>query len=138
MPEAISLPDAFRTPRIRTLSALQSQFVLQRNHVGRLAFVSAGRVELLPIHYAFADGVIIGRTSCSSSLSAPRADGDIVFEVDEPDRLFEWRSVVVRGTLRMLPPPVTGEERHTYWSVISAFRTLVPDAFTERDPTPSR
>jgi uncharacterized protein len=127
-----------RTPRIRTLSALQSSFVLTRNRVGRLAFIHAGRIELLPVHYVYADGRIVGRTSFSASSRAGDGASEVVFEVDEPEALFEWRSVIVRGTMQLVSPPALGEDRHTYWSAVAAFRALVPDAFTERDPTPSR
>lgn len=127
-----------RTPRIRTLSALQSSFVLSRNRVGRLAFVGGGRLELLPVHYVYADGRIVGRTSFCASSRARDGASEVVFEVDEPDGLFEWRSVIVRGAMQVITSPAIGGDRQAYWSAVVAFRTLVPDAFTERDPTPSR
>ena len=127
-----------RTPRIRSLSALQSTFVLSRNHVGRLAFLCGGRLELLPVHYVFADGRLVGRTSFHGWTSPDDATSEIVFEVDEAPGLFEWRSVIVRGTMRMITAPPAGADRDAYWSAVVAFRELVPDAFTERDPTPAR
>jgi nitroimidazol reductase NimA-like FMN-containing flavoprotein (pyridoxamine 5'-phosphate oxidase superfamily) len=137
-PDSSAPVGAIRIPRIRALSVLQSRFILTRNHVGRLAFVSDGRLELLPIHYVFANGSIIGRTSTSVGGTSWAGNSEVVFEVDEPDRLFEWRSVIVRGVLRKLAPPLVSEDRPAYWSAVSAFQALVPDAFTERDPTPFR
>jgi nitroimidazol reductase NimA-like FMN-containing flavoprotein (pyridoxamine 5'-phosphate oxidase superfamily) len=137
-PDASTPTGGCRVPRIRALSVLQSRFILSRNHVGRLAFVSDGRLELLPIHYVFVDGCVIGRTSSSIGGASWEGNSEVVFEVDEPDRLFEWRSVIVRGVLRKLAPPLLSEDRPAYWSAVSAFQALVPDAFTERDPTPFR
>ena len=138
IPHASAPPGAFRLPRIRALSVLQSRFILSRNYVGRLAFVSHGRLELLPIHYVFVDGRIIGRISSRVGGAPWQGNIEVVFEVDEPIGLFEWRSVIVRGLLRKLAPPLLSEDRPAYWSAVSAFQTLVPGAFTERDPTPFR
>lgn len=127
-----------RAPRIRALSARQAQVVLARNRVGRLAFLADGRIELLPVHYAYAREALFGRTSLGARCAAWAPRADVVFEVDESDGLYDWRSVIVRGTLRVLPASGTREQRTEHWDAVAVLRSAFPDALTERDPTPAR
>ncbi len=126
-----------RTPRIRALSSLQSHFVLSRNHVGRIAFVGDGRIELIPVHYVYSNGVVVGRTSAGTRRALGAPVPDVVFEVDEPESLFDWRSVIVRGSIDFMAPDLPSD-RGAYLRAVRVFQTLLPDAFTERDPMPSR
>ena len=114
------------------------EFVLRRNHVGRVAFLSDARVELQPIHYVFDDGAIYGRTSVGTKHLNFLLRPEVVFEVDEANGLFDWRSVIVRGKLTVLRSRGPRAEVFAYWNGVAAVRTLSPDAFTERDPMPYR
>lgn len=127
-----------RAPRIRALSARQAQVVLARNQVGRIAFVAAGRIELIPVHYVYATQTIFGRTSFGARCARWAAETDVVFEVDEPEAMYDWRSVIVRGSLRLLPAAGSREERAEYWDAVAAIRGVFSEALTERDPTPGR
>jgi nitroimidazol reductase NimA-like FMN-containing flavoprotein (pyridoxamine 5'-phosphate oxidase superfamily) len=127
-----------RGPRIRELKGKDLAFVLDRNHVGRVAFMGDGRIELLPIHYVHVDGALVGRTGVGTKYLSWLTRDHVVFEVDESDGVFDWRSVVIRGTVTLLRPRGTEAERASYSRAVQAFRRLVPDAFTERDPTPYR
>ena len=127
-----------RGPRIRELKAREQASVLARNHVGRIAFIGDSRVELLPVHYVYVDRTIVGRTSFGQKYLTWLVRNQVVFEVDESDALFDWRSVIVRGTLTILRSRGSDAERLAYLQALSAIRTLVPAAFTERDPTPNR
>lgn len=127
-----------RGPRIRDLKAREQASVLARNHVGRIAFIGDGRVELLPVHYVYVDGTIVGRTSFGQKYLTWLVRNQVVFEVDESDALFDWRSVIVRGTVTILRSRGTEAEKLAYLQALSAIRTLIPAAFTERDPTPNR
>jgi nitroimidazol reductase NimA-like FMN-containing flavoprotein (pyridoxamine 5'-phosphate oxidase superfamily) len=131
-----SLPS--RRPRIRGLSTLQSEFILSRNHIGQLSFILRGEPELLPLHYVYADGAIISRTSYGPKCAAWVERPQVVLGVEEIDGLFDWRSVLVRGTIRILSPHGTREQRADYWRAVVIARTLIPEMFTERDPTPDR
>lgn len=126
-----------RSPRIRILSTKQSEFVLARNHVGQLSYINGGKPGLLPLHYVFEGGRIVTRTSFGPKCSAWLEQPDVVFGVGESDGLFDWRSVVVHGTARIVSL-VSPRDRADYWRAVHAIRTLIPDAFTERDPTPDR
>lgn len=137
VPES-SAPSAwFRNPRIRGLSTIQSEFVLARNHVGHLSYIANGRPELLPLHYVYTGGRIVARTSFGAKCCAWLEQPAVTFGVQENEGLFDWRSVVVRGNARILSA-TSMRDRADYWRAVDALRKLIPDAFTERDPTPDR
>jgi nitroimidazol reductase NimA-like FMN-containing flavoprotein (pyridoxamine 5'-phosphate oxidase superfamily) len=78
------------------LTSEQCLALLRQQHVGRLAFVSDGRIELFPVDYAVVDGAIRIRNSGGTKQSAFEKGQDVVFEVDVPGPVETW-SVVVRG-----------------------------------------
>ena len=127
-----------RAPRIRELTHRQMEFVLSRNHVGRVAFLRGGRIELQPVHYVFTNSAIYGRIAFGVKYRTWLDGTDIVFEVDEPEALFDWRSVIVRGTVTLLPSLGDAEAVAEYDHAVSALRSLVANAFTVWDPTPHR
>lgn len=65
--------------------------------VGRLAFLSGDQPMVLPVNYAFVDGVVVFRTAAGSKLDG-LATRKVAFEVDEiePATRTGW-SVVVEG-----------------------------------------
>src|SRR6185503_5837648 len=99
-PPIVAMP--LRGPRIRELGTRQIECVLARNNVARIAFRGANRLELIPVHYVYADNVLYGRTSVGSKFPAWQTGCDVVVEVDEIAGLFDWRSVVLRGQLGVL------------------------------------
>ena len=127
-----------RGPRIRELSPRQMECILLRNNVGRIAFCTGVRLELFPIHYVFAHGAVYGRTSFGAKSVGWSRNPNVVLEVDESDGLFDWRSVIVRGKLSLLRSSGVGAEPFAYLNALAAIRTLIPEAFTERDPVPAR
>jgi nitroimidazol reductase NimA-like FMN-containing flavoprotein (pyridoxamine 5'-phosphate oxidase superfamily) len=62
------------------------------------------------------------------------------FEVDEVDALFRWRSVVVHGNFHAaIRGDAEWRRNKADWEkAVQAFRKLIPDAFTARDPTAFR
>ena len=119
---------------IRSLDRAGIEDVLRRNAVGRLAFITDESVDIEPIHYVYHAGNIFARTTGGTKLAAIARHHRVAFEVDESDSLFEWRSVVVKGPMLRVPT----EARDEWSQAIDALRRLVPEAFTEDDPTPDR
>lgn len=127
-----------RAPRIRELSQRQMEFILARNHVGRVAFLRGGRVELQPVHYVFTNSVIYGRIGFGVKYRTWVDGADVVFEVDEPDALCDWRSVIVRGVVALVASRGNFEVVAEHDHAVAALRGFSGSTFTDRDPTPHR
>jgi|GEM_PF-276754 len=126
-------------PRFRPLRPREMQEVLRRNSVGRLAYADGdGQLSIEPVHYVFADDVVYGRTSSGSKLQALWERPALVFEVDEIDGPFEWRSVVAHGTFHRVPDGPTLEARSRWQEAVDRLRRLDPRVLTPDDPTPDR
>ncbi len=136
------------TPRFRTLSHVECEVILSRNYVGRLAYARGEHIDIIPLHYVFSgdgNGWIYARTAQGTHLeetgnNAVHKSWPVAFEVDEVEGLFSWRSVVVHGSFHAAAPG------NSEWKTNAAkwdeaariFRTLIPDAFTDADPTAFR
>lgn len=125
-------------PQFRELSADECVAILDRGHVGRIAYIAHGQVGIAPIHYVYDAGWIVGRTAVGSKLNALRHHPWVAFEVDEVDALFDWRSVIVRGAFYVLDRDGPLGERARWDHAVMLLRRLVPGALTAADPTPER
>lgn len=125
-------------PTFRSLDRSEIDAILARNHVGRLAYMLGGRVDIEPIHYVFAEGTLYGRTTPGTKLSALEHDYWVAVEVDEVDALFDWRSVVVHGGFHRIPPDQPGTQHVLWQRAVELLRGLVPETLTSADPTPQR
>ena len=96
------------------------------------------RVDLEPIHYVYAGDQIVFRTVRGSKFDVLRRHPWVAFEVDEVDGMFDWRSVVARGTVYRLEDRGTRAQRAAYRKAISRLRTLVRDTLRADDPVPFR
>ncbi len=85
------------TGSIQELDEDECRELLSVGRFGRIAFQGDGRLELLPVNYAYADAVVLIRTTRSSGL-ATILDQPFVFEADHHDDMYQtgW-SVTVRG-----------------------------------------
>jgi uncharacterized protein len=125
-------------PLFKTLTRGECESVLLRNNVGRLAFSIHDHVNIVPIHYAYLNGWIYGRTGSAGKLRDILRNRRIAFEVDEHSELFDWRSVVVHGPLYVVQPDTTQHARSIYLTALAVMRRLLPAALTESDPVPFR
>jgi nitroimidazol reductase NimA-like FMN-containing flavoprotein (pyridoxamine 5'-phosphate oxidase superfamily) len=126
------------TPQFFVLDPEECAAVLARNHVGRIAFREGDRVNIQPVGYVANDGWLFLRSAYGSKLDAITSDPFVAFEVDEIDGPFDWRSVVVRGTIYLLPGEGSPIQQREAQRAIEALRAAMPDAFTAKDPFPER
>lgn len=86
------------TGTIQVLDEEECRELLAVGRFARIAFLTHGRLHLLPVNYAYDDGLILVNTTPTSQLSTIVAS-DFIFEADHHDALYQmgW-SVTVRGT----------------------------------------
>jgi len=92
------------TGTIQELGQDECRDLLGVGRFARIAFLRDGRLELLPVNYAYDAGTILIRTTHESGL-ATIVDTDFVLEADHHDDTFQtgW-SVTVRGTASEATP----------------------------------
>ncbi len=122
----------------RNLTAVECQALLRAHHIGRLAYAYKQRVDIEPLHFV-ADGEwLYLRTGRGTKVAMLEHQPWVALEVDDVRGLFEWKSVVVHGSVQILNP-ADGPEGESRWQhAVAAFRRLVPAAFSAADPTPTR
>lgn len=125
-------------PVFRELSRAECVRILKRNHVGRLAFAFRDRVDIEPVHYVFAEDWLHGRTAPGTKISVLHRQPWVAVEVDEVDGLFDWRSVVMHGSVYILDPNRSANDREIFARTLTHVRKLVPSALDADDPTPQR
>jgi nitroimidazol reductase NimA-like FMN-containing flavoprotein (pyridoxamine 5'-phosphate oxidase superfamily) len=112
--------------------------VLKRNRVGRLAFRNVRSVDIEPVGYIAAGKWLFMRSAYGSKLEAITHHPFVAFEVDEIDGPFDWRSVVVHGTIYLLPATGAPIEEREFRRAVAALKRAMPGAFTADDPAPER
>ncbi|MEO5568952.1 MAG: pyridoxamine 5'-phosphate oxidase family protein [Gemmatimonadaceae bacterium] len=123
-------------PQFHHLKPAECRGLLRRHHVGRIAFTFKDRVDIEPISYVFNGQWLYARSAIGTKLRVLRRHPWVAFEVDEVDGAFDWRSVVVHGTVYFLSDgPGT---RAAYTRAMKILRTLDPRALTADDPVPER
>jgi nitroimidazol reductase NimA-like FMN-containing flavoprotein (pyridoxamine 5'-phosphate oxidase superfamily) len=125
-------------PQIRALSREECEEVLHRNVVGRIAYAFGGRVDIVPIHYAYEDGWLYARTSPGHKLETWRHSHWVAFEVDEVRALFDWTSVVVHGEVYVLSPEGPAHLAAAWEHAVGLLRRIVAATGTPHDPVPWR
>ena len=118
---------------IRDLEPAECAALLARHNVGRIAFSFKDRVDIQPIGYLYEGGWLSCRTERGTKLETLHHSPWVAFEVDEAHGPYDWESVVIRGTVYLMPE---GSPDHA--ATIAAIRAVSPHAFTDSDPTPFR
>jgi nitroimidazol reductase NimA-like FMN-containing flavoprotein (pyridoxamine 5'-phosphate oxidase superfamily) len=126
------------TASIRALTQHECIELLSRHHVGRLAFAFHDRVDIQPLHYLYEAGWIYGRTSEGAKLVTLAHNQWVAFEVDEVRDVFDWASVVVRGSFHRLDRGVDPHEQAAVAHATTLLRAIVPETLTPEDPVPFR
>jgi uncharacterized protein len=80
--------------------------LLERRHLGRVAFPDDGRPTILPVNYVFVDGFVVFRTDAGGKLEAALRGDVVAFEIDGIDVINRtgW-SVLVRGQAEPVSDP---------------------------------
>jgi uncharacterized protein len=129
-------------PAFRLLDRAESEAVLRRNCVGRIAYALHDQVDIEPVNYVFSEGWLWCRTSEGAKWHVLAENAyrwwPVAFEVDEVEGLFHWRSVVVKGGFQALDPPADGGDPAVWDEALERLRDLVPQAFTGADPVARR
>jgi nitroimidazol reductase NimA-like FMN-containing flavoprotein (pyridoxamine 5'-phosphate oxidase superfamily) len=125
-------------PRFRQMSADEIIAVLRAHRFGRLAFSFHDRVDITPIHYVYDDGAIYGRSAPGAKVTVLEHHPWVALEVDEVHGDFDWRSVVVKGTVYFVEPAEAPAIEERYERALRFARRITPSAFMRDDPTPER
>lgn len=125
-------------PEFLVLTPEDCQAVLERNHVGRIAYMLAQTVDIQPIGYVAAGKWIFFRTSPGTKHDALTRRPYAAFEVDEVRGPLSWVSVVAHGTVYALPKDGAPIEQREYERAVALMRKAMPEVFTDDDPTPHR
>jgi uncharacterized protein len=123
---------------IRDLSREETEAIIQRNRVGRLAFSFHDRVDIQPIHYIYERGWLYGRTSEGDKISALKHNQWIAFEIDEVADVFDWRSVVIHGSFWIIHPRGSPRAEELWTKAAELVAKIVPGALTDTDPVAFR
>lgn len=123
-------------PVYTTMNDAECRALLARHRVGRIAYSFHDRVDIEPIHFVFDGEWLFGRTSMGTKLSMLAHHPWCAFEVDEVHNVFDWTSVVVKGSFSLLDPESGSPGQ--YERALGLLSSLVPNTFTPDDPAPHR
>jgi nitroimidazol reductase NimA-like FMN-containing flavoprotein (pyridoxamine 5'-phosphate oxidase superfamily) len=129
---------ANRAPNITEMSAEACHALLERHHVGRMAYCFHDRVDIAPIHYVQSEGWLFARTSHGHKMDVLAHAPWVAFEVDEFEDVFEWRSVVVHGTVHLMEREGSPIDIEHWARGIALLREIVPETGTDADPVAFR
>ena len=131
-------PSNTHKPVFSALSDNEAWEVLARNHLGRLAFMNANRVDIEPVSYVASASWLFMRSAGGAKLDALAHTPYVAFEVDEVKSAFDWRSVVARGTIYLMSDEGRYVDHAILDRAVQALRSFQPEALREDDPTPFR
>ena len=110
------------------LETAECEALLARHHLGRIAFSFKDRVDIQPINYVFEGGWLSCRTEQGTKLETLHHSPWVAFEVDEAEGPYDWQSVVIRGTVYLMPE---GSPDHA--ASVASIQRVAPQAFTDAD-----
>jgi nitroimidazol reductase NimA-like FMN-containing flavoprotein (pyridoxamine 5'-phosphate oxidase superfamily) len=87
---------------IGQLTDSEIDHLLRSESVGRIGCCAEGRVYVVPVTYAVADGDVFGHSSVGMKVRMMRANPRVCFEVDRVVNQSNWQSVIAWGTYEEL------------------------------------
>lgn len=125
-------------PEFLVLAPEDCHKLLERNHVGRLAFMNGASVDIEPIGYVASGQWVFFRSAYGTKIEALLHNPFAAFEVDQVAGPASWASVVAHGTIYMLSAGGGPIEQGEFARAVAALHEVAPAAFTPDDPTPDR
>lgn len=125
-------------PRFTELTRAECEALLERLHVGRIAYSTGNTVDIEPISYTYEAGWLFGRTSPGTKLRALGHRPWVAFEVDEVRGPLDWESVVLQGSFRILEPEGSEYDVQLHERAMTLLRAWDPALGTPDDPVAFR
>jgi nitroimidazol reductase NimA-like FMN-containing flavoprotein (pyridoxamine 5'-phosphate oxidase superfamily) len=125
-------------PVFRELDRDEIDTLLGRNNVGRIAFTFLDCVDIEPINYVYSWPWVCGRTSTGAKLDTIAHNRWVAFEVDEVKGLFDWQSVVVKGSFEIVDADTWTHHDPGFIVCLDLLRSLLPETLQANDPVPFR
>jgi nitroimidazol reductase NimA-like FMN-containing flavoprotein (pyridoxamine 5'-phosphate oxidase superfamily) len=84
---------------VKDLTKKECIELLAENYIGRIAFISKGSPDILPVTYYYDEDThsIITYSGEGGKIDAMRKNGEVSFQVDEITALDQWKSVLLYG-----------------------------------------
>lgn len=127
-----------KLPAFSKLTSADCTELLARNQFGRLAFRTAESVDIQPVSYVAAESWLYMRSAPGAKLEAIAHNPYVAFEVDEIEGPYDWRSVVVHGTIYLMHADGTPSEQRHFTEALEALRTRLPNTLRATDSVPER
>jgi uncharacterized protein len=125
-------------PVFRELDRDEIDALLGRNNVGRIAFTFHDFVDIEPINYVYSSPWLYGRTSQGAKLDTITHHKWVAFEADEVTGLFDWQSVVVKGSFEIIDADTWRHHDPGFIRGLELLRSLLPETLRPNDPVPFR
>ena len=106
--------------------------------IGRLAYAVGDEVEIYPVNFLVRDRTVFFRTAPGSKLEAIGSRPKVAFEVDEVHGVFDWKSVVVHGTVYRMARDGSPPEVKLWAKGMALLKRIVAETGTPDDPVPFR
>jgi uncharacterized protein len=120
----------------RDLDDGATEALLAKHHVGFMALAFHDRVSIGLVNYVYANRWIYGRFEGGPDLATLQHHRWVAFEVSEIDSVYDWRTVIVHGSVDLLSP--TESPQDEYRVALERLRSAVPAILTAHDPMPQR
>lgn len=76
--------------------------LLSAEMIGRIGCSAHGKVYVVPVTYAYANGCIYAHSSEGSKVKMMRENPEVCFEVEHVESMSSWQSVIIHGTFQEL------------------------------------
>lgn len=91
------------------LAANEVEALLASEVIGRIGCHAEGRTYVVPVTYAYSEGVVYCHSGDGLKLRLMRKNPDVCFEVEHVDDLAIWKSVIARGRFEELTGPAAAD-----------------------------